>query len=271
MPFVPVRGKQLEYLDSGDGETPIILIHGAGSSALIWHQVQQHLENASLRTLALSLPGAGGSDAPDDVDDYNSDAYAADIRGALDQLDIHRCVLVGHSLDVQNVISTLADHDEGLTVPAIILIAGGACDFARPPVLGDQREAIIEGFRAREDSPPETPTPEWTREHRGLPKNVRHRLWNDIRNNPFERAVGQRLGELRDRRGFLLKLGVPTLIVSGDSDTVVPLERTLKMYLNLSPDMRFMHILHSIGHYPAAEVPDAVARIVEDFVKEHVA
>ena len=98
MPFVPVRGKQLEYLDSGDGETPIILIHGAGSSALIWHQVQQHLENASLRTLALSLPGAGGSDAPDDVDDYNSDAYAADIRGALDQLDIHRCVLVGHSL-----------------------------------------------------------------------------------------------------------------------------------------------------------------------------
>ncbi|MEM7365015.1 MAG: alpha/beta hydrolase [Pseudomonadota bacterium] len=270
MPFVAVRGKQLEYLESGDGETPVILIHGAGSSALIWHQVQQHLADASLRTLALSLPGAGGSDASDNVDDYNSNAYAADIRGALDQLGIHRCVLVGHSLGVQNVISTLADQGEGLTVPALILMAGGACDFARPPVLGEQREAIIEGFRAGEDSRPETPTPEWTREHRGLPKDVRHRLWNDIRNNPFERAVGQRLGELRDRTGFLLKLEIPTLIVSGDSDTVVPLERTLKMYPNLSPDTRSMHILHGVGHYPNAEVPDTLARIIEGFVKEHV-
>lgn len=271
MGYVQVRGKQLEYLESGEGEHPIVLIHGAGSSALIWHQVQQHLADASQRTIALSLPGAGGSEATDDVDDYNVHAYAADIRGMLDQLDIHQCVLVGHSLGVQNVISVLADHDEGLNVPALILMSGGACDFARPTVRGEQRQTIIDGFTEGREALPEAPTPEWTRAHRGLPKEIRHRLWEDLRNNPIERAIGQRLGELRDRTGFLLKLEIPTLIVSGDADEVVPLERTLKMYPNLDPDTRFMHILHGVGHYPNAENPEAIASIIDVFAKEHVA
>ncbi len=271
MPYVHVRGKQLEYLDSGQGQTPIMLIHGASSSALIWHQVQKILTDSGHRAIALSLPGAAGSDATDNVDDYNVGAYAADIRGTLDQLGIHRCILVGHSLGVQNVISALADHCEGLTVPALVLISGGACDFARPPVQGDQRQAIIDGITSGQEFHPETPTPEWTREHRGLPKDIRHQLWNDLRNNPIERTIGQRLGELRDRTGFLLKLETPTLILSGDTDNVVPLERTLKMYPNLNPGTRSMHILHGVGHYPNAKFPEPVANIIDAFVKEHVA
>jgi pimeloyl-ACP methyl ester carboxylesterase len=269
MPFVQTRGKQLEYFEQGEGSTPIILIHGAGSSALIWDQVQTLMAGQGYRTIAISLPGAGGSDHSDNLKDYNPISYAADIRGALDSLGMHNCVFVGHSLGVQNVLGILADHGEGLKVPAMILMAGGACDVARLEILGTQRDKMIESFGSREPAP-EEPTATWTRQHQGLPAETRHRLWQDILNNPMERVLGQRLGELRDRTGLLIELDIPTLIVSGDRDEVVPLERTLNMYPKLKEENRHMHVLHGVGHFPNAQVPEEISALYCDFLSEHL-
>ncbi|MCB1692467.1 MAG: alpha/beta hydrolase, partial [Pseudomonadales bacterium] len=64
MPFVTAGDKRLEYFERGKGDDVVVLIHGAGSSALIWDTVQGLMAGAGFRTIAISLPGAGGSDRP---------------------------------------------------------------------------------------------------------------------------------------------------------------------------------------------------------------
>ena len=65
MAFVQAGDKRLEYFEVGEGprrpqDNTVVLIHGAGSSAVIWNKVQALMADAGFRTIAISLLGAGG-------------------------------------------------------------------------------------------------------------------------------------------------------------------------------------------------------------------
>ena len=49
MALVQAGGVQLEYFDEGSGDNVAVLIHGAGSSARIWHTVQNELAGGGIR------------------------------------------------------------------------------------------------------------------------------------------------------------------------------------------------------------------------------
>jgi pimeloyl-ACP methyl ester carboxylesterase len=74
---------------------PLLLLHGLGHSARAWDRVILPLaENHDV--VALDLPGCGKSDKPDT--DYSLGAQAAAVRYFLDELEIARTTVVGHSL-----------------------------------------------------------------------------------------------------------------------------------------------------------------------------
>ena len=64
----------------------------------------------------------------------------------------------------------------------------------------------------------------------------------------------------------MASMPVPTMIVSGDADAVVPIEVTLEGYLTLPTDRRHLHVLHGIDHYPNAEAPDQISDALLRFI-----
>ena len=265
MPFVQAADKRLEYLERGSGDDNVILIHGAGSSALIWDTVQTQMAAAGFRTVAISLPGAGRSDHPADSTAYSPDSYAVDIKHALDRLHITRFAIVGHSLGVSNVLSLVDDHGMGLDVQAMIMIAGGGGGPREAP-SPDEIEKIRSSWPEPDPSKENERHTTWEKLHMGLTQEIRDALWMDIQSNPFERAFGQRISARKDRTAFLNKTDIPTLVISGDNDSVVPLTLTLEMYPKLKSTVRHLHVMHGIEHYPNAETPNEVSRAIIGFL-----
>lgn len=268
MPIVQAGSKRLEYFDAGSGDDIVVLIHGAGSSAVIWHEIQALMAADGFRTIAISLLGAGGSDRTTRLEDYTPASYAADIRAALDALGISRFAIAGHSLGVSNVLNLAADHGQDLSIRALILMAGGNV-IGREAESAERAEEIRSRYRPPDPSTEDDRRAAWEGVHQGLSRDTRDQLWLDIQNNPMERTVGQRLGARKDMTEFAGRCEIPALIISGDADSVVPLEHTLAMYPKFRREVRHCHVIHGVDHYPNAQVPKQVAETYVRFLRRH--
>lgn len=264
MPMVQAGDIQLEYFEHGTGENCFVLVHGASSSAVIWDQVQRNLADAGFRSVAVSLRGAGASGRPERDEDYTPKRYAEDLALALAELKLQRFVLVGHSLGVSDVLYLLRDYGSQFEIQALVLMAGGGGGGRPAPDA-----ATIAEIRQRIDAASKQQDPaaraRWEPLHVGLSEEVRDQLWQDIQNNPIERSRGQATSGVDDMTEVLNKLEVPTLVVSGDDDKVVPLGMTLPIYQKLPQDKRFMHIFHGAGHFPNAQIPHKLTDLLVHF------
>jgi len=265
MAFLQAGRVRLEYFDSGQSGTVMVLIHGASSSARIWHTVQARLAEDRVRSIAICMRGAGGSDSTPSSDAYNPAAYARDIVAALKTLDLKTFVLIGHSLGVATALNFMSEHALEFDVQALVLIAGGDAK-GRPSLTPDQVCEIEANLSSPPSEDEATRRALWEPNHLGLPADVRDELWQDIQSNPKERTIGQRIGERPDMTEVLAGLTIPTLVMSGDADRTVALESTLRGYLSLPIEHRHLHIFHGISHFPNAQVPEEVARVLHSFV-----
>jgi pimeloyl-ACP methyl ester carboxylesterase len=87
---------RLHIVREGESGTPIVFVHGLGTSGESWQALMEHLRG-NHRVIALDLLGHGNSPVPDDVEEYTRDRALDDIDDVLATLD-ERAVLVGHSL-----------------------------------------------------------------------------------------------------------------------------------------------------------------------------
>jgi pimeloyl-ACP methyl ester carboxylesterase len=93
--FVDAGDARLHALDYGGDGRPVLLLHGVGGQAWMWHEVAQALRAAG-RVLALDFRGYGDSQwAADGA--YSSDGHAADVEGFIDCLGAREVDLVGFS------------------------------------------------------------------------------------------------------------------------------------------------------------------------------
>jgi pimeloyl-ACP methyl ester carboxylesterase len=117
-----VGGLTLHYLDWGAGRRPpIVFLHGGGLTAHTWDLVCLALRR-SYRCLALDQRGHGESAWPPDGD-YSPEAFVVDIEAVVEQLQLHRPVLVGQSLGGINALSYAARHADELT--ALVVVDAG--------------------------------------------------------------------------------------------------------------------------------------------------
>ncbi|HMO53966.1 MAG TPA: alpha/beta fold hydrolase [Tepidiformaceae bacterium] len=112
MPTFERGGVTLYYEDIGDPEAPaIVLLHGFTVDHRMWRPVVEAFA-ADYRVIAPDLRGHGASDAPEDLDTYSMDAYAADIAALLDHLGVDLCALVGCSFGGMVALQVAVDSPE---------------------------------------------------------------------------------------------------------------------------------------------------------------
>jgi pimeloyl-ACP methyl ester carboxylesterase len=124
-------GVRLAYVEHGTGDPPVLLVHGWCCDHSYFAPQQEHLARRH-RTVAVDLRGHGASDKP--VQDYTIAGFADDLTWLAHELELHRPVVVGHSLGGVIALALAARR------PALPL-AIAACDS---PIL-PSKEALA-GF-----------------------------------------------------------------------------------------------------------------------------
>ena len=119
MPFVTATdGTQIFYKDWGSGP-PVVFSHGWPLTADAWDPQLQLMADNGFRAIAHDRRGGGRSGQP--WDGNNLDTYADDLAAVMDTLDLHDAVLVGHSTGGGEVTRYIGRHGTGRVAKAVLL------------------------------------------------------------------------------------------------------------------------------------------------------
>ena len=253
------------------GSIPLVLLHGFTGAASTWNELLPGF-GAHRRALALSLPGHGGSDAPDDPARYAAHRTAADVLELLDTLGIARCALLGYSMGARVALHTALAATE--RVSALILESGS------PGIIDDseraERRAADEALAADiERDGVEAFVDRWERlalweSQSQLPVSSREAL-------RAQRLAGSARGLANALRGLGAgatpplhgRLGelanIPALLICGALDAkYAELAREMSDALPRST----MHVVEGAGHAVHLERPGELLGAVEEFLME---
>lgn len=250
-----VGGRSIQYLAMGEGDPPLVLVHGFGGDINIFAFNQEAL-SSDRAVYALDLPGHGGSSK--DVGAGDLDFFAGVLGGFLDAAGIERAHLVGHSMGGAVAGSFALAHPG--RVASLVLIASAG--------LGEEINArYIEGFIAANRR----------KEMRNVlqllfadPELVTRDLVNDVlaykRLDGVEEALRTVAGRLfpGGRQARVLDLSgleVPILGIWGSEDRIIPAAHAG----NLPPGAR-SEVIEGKGHMVHMEAAGEVNRIIAGFV-----
>ena len=234
MPMLKVANEgnhpiELHYEDYGSGK-PVVLIHGWPLSGRSWEAQVPALVAAGHRVIAYDRRGFGGSSQP--WSGYDYDTFAADLNELMTQLDLQHATLVGFSMGGGEVARYISTYGTQRVAKAVFAAAvppylyksadnpeGGLNDATIAGFengLGADRIAFLDGFSTGFFSAGGTLKVSEAQRNYAL----------DIA------AIASPKGTLdcihafahTDFRADLAKVTVPTLVIHGDSDAIVPFE-----------------------------------------------
>ena len=251
----------------------VLLIHGIGDSSDTWLKVISRLA-ARHTVIAPDLLGHGESSKP--RADYAISSYACGMRDLLSVLDIDRVSVVGHSLGGGIAMQFAYQFPE--RCERLALIGSGGLGPEIHPLL---RAAAAPGAELGLSLATSVPA------RMGI-RLIAPLLRCGMRLGPDFRYVLERYGSLRPRtarQAFLRTLragvdvygqiitmldrcylaeGMPTLIIWGRRDRVIPVEHANRAH-EVMPSSKLV-IFDKAGHFPHHDEPGRFASVIEDFL-----
>jgi pimeloyl-ACP methyl ester carboxylesterase len=179
--FVHVNGIRLHYLDWGGEGPALIFLTGMGSSAYIYSKFAPRFTDR-FRVLALTRRGHGDSDYPETG--YDADTLTEDIRQFMDQLNIERAVLAGHSLAGVELTHFAATHPA--RVKKLIYLEA-LDDRRRERVFLEQDPLRNVQIKRKESSPPRTFEEYIANVKRDVPEFAA--IWSELWEEEFSHGV----------------------------------------------------------------------------------
>ena len=269
--FVNVEGSKLHFVIRGSGR-PVVLLHGNPGSCQDWATLYGPLAER-YQAFAFDRPGHGHSDRPIHNGDVTVEVQARLLYAALDQLRVERPILVGHSWGGALALAYALSYPRDvaglvLLAPAVYEGDDGVSFLSKLPawpVIGDVVNLLftplIGAWLVRTDlqkafSPDAVPKhylrhtlAEWT-----VPKKVKWYSVDDALLNESLAKLSPRYGELK----------VPTAILTGDSDLIVPAQENSHPLHEALPNST-LTVIPATGHQIPFTRPQAVIDAI-DFV-----
>jgi non-heme chloroperoxidase len=221
-------GIYIFYKDWGTGQ-PIVFSHGWPLSSDDWDAQMMFFLNHGFRVIAHDRRGHGRSTQT--ADGHNMDHYADDLAAVTAHLDLKNAVHVGHSTGGGEVVRYLARHGESRVAKAVLISAVPPLMVKTAANPGGLPKEVFDGFQAQV-------------------ANNRSQFYRDLAAGPFYgyNRPGAKASEgiidnwwrqgmtggskahydgivafsQTDFTADLKKISVPTLVMHGDDDQIVP-------------------------------------------------
>ncbi len=257
-----VRGFEMAYDDTGGNRVPLLLVHGYPLDRTLWSSQRVDLADRT-RVLAPDLRGFGESGMPSGP--MTMDEYADDLRALLDALSIKNAVVAG--LSMGGYIAFAFYRKYAHRVRALILADTRPQPDSPEGKKGRDENVIIartEGAGAIADRMlPKMLTPKTIAETPDLANAARSMMARQ----PVEGIVAALIA-MRDRPDStptLAQIAVPTLVVTGAQDTLIPPKDAEAMQQAIK-GARLVSIPNA-AHLSNFEQPEAFSHAVGEFLK----
>jgi len=269
---VRIHGHDIGYRRTGSGPA-VLLVHGMAGSSATWRAVMPAL-GADHLVVAPDLLGHGESAKP--LGDYSLGAYASGLRDLLGALDVGPVTVVGQSLGGGVAMQLAYQHPE--LVERLVLVNSGGlgrevswilraltlpgAEYVMPVVFpGFVREAGDALGRALVRIGIRAPSLEevW-QAYASLTETANRQSF--VRTLRAVIDLGGQSVSASDR--LYLTAGMPTLIVWGDRDPIIPVAHAYAAH-DAMPGSR-LEVFEGIGHFPHVECPDAFVAVLLDFL-----
>lgn len=283
-----VRGILVRCLESGQGEPAFVLVHGLGSSATKWRDVLPLIGARGRRAIAPDMPGFGRSEAPRAR--YSIGWLAGAVRETMDAAGIGSAHVVGNSLGGMVglwLASVWPERVRSLSLVAAALptVAGQRHDpkvlarFAAPlvPGLGEALYAAFTRMKTPEEIVDDSLDVNVADRSRVSPETIRLLVEEaaERRHRPelrramlsAQRSLAWTMAAERERvRRIANGIGVPTLLVWGNEDRMIPLA-VGEHWVGEIPGAELV-VLDGAGHNPQLEVPEELAGVILAFAEK---
>ena len=262
---------EIHYEDHGAGQ-PVVLIHGYPLSGRAWDKQVPALLDAGYRVITYDRRGFGQASQP--TVGYDYDTFAADLNTLLEHLDLREAVLVGHSMGTGEVTRYLGSYES-------VRVTKGVLVSPIPPFLlqtPDNPDGVPQGLFDGFVRAAQADTPAWMKGFLDNFYNVdtlRGTLvsdqawqasWNLAVTASATAAVACIPTWATDFRDDLAKIDVPVLVLHGDADQVLPLDKTGKRLPGLISDLE-LAVIEGGPHAIPWTHADQVNRALLDFLR----
>ena len=224
-------GTQIYYKDWGTGQ-PVVFSHGWPLNADAWESQMVYLADNGYRCIAHDRRGHGRSSQPWNGNDMNT--YADDLAALIETLDLHGITLVGHSTGGGEVARYIGRHGTKRVVKAVLMgavtplrLKTKANPAGTPIEVFDATRASLAADRSQFFKDLATKFFGANRPGAKVSQGVCDAFW-------LQGMQGGLKNELDCIKAFsetdftadLKKFDVPTLIIHGDDDQIVPIDAT---------------------------------------------
>ncbi len=269
---------KIRYLESGNNDdaerrTHVLFIHGLGSSADRWLDIPDAL-SLYFHTLAIDLPGFGGSDRPSDMN-YTIEVFSDIVKQFMDKIRIidkylgndktSTIALVGHSLGGY-IASKIASGDNSTFLNKLVLVDSSGNLEKPTPLLDEYLDAamnpskekvrkvfeqmvanpllisdvFVQGFIDRINRP-----------------GSKYAFESSLKNSANTQIGIRNLNKIGEKR-------IPTLIIWGMHDKVIPTDHSQIFREAIRGSA--LNIIPGTGHAPFTEKPALVCEYLHKFL-----
>ena len=261
---------EIHYEDHGSGD-PIVLIHGYPLDGNSWERQERALLAAGYRVISYDRRGFGRSSQP--TVGYDYDTFAADLNALLEHLQLEDVSLAGFSMGTGEVVRSLGTYGSRRVRTATLI-------GAIPP------------FLLKTEDNPEGVDGQVFEDIKAAVVSDRYAYFKDFFDNFYnvDKLGGTRISEqawqasfnvaagaspyasyacvdtwLTDFRADLPKIDIPTLVVHGTEDRILPFDATARRLPALIDDLKLVAVEggpHNIGWTHPEEVNEALLEFI---------
>jgi non-heme chloroperoxidase len=234
-------GTVLYYKDWGSGQ-PVVFSHGWPLDADAWDEQLDLVAGHGFRAVAHDRRGHGRSSQPWNGNDL--DTYADDLAELIAQFDLHDVILVGHSTGGGEVTRYIGRHGTARVAKAVLVSAipplmlrTEANPGGLPIETFDEMRTAMARDRPQFFEDLSIPFYGANREHSAVSQGVRDNFWRMSMQAGYKGAYDciKAFSET-DLTEDLKRFDIPTLIIHGDDDQIVPIADSAALSSKLVAD-----------------------------------
>lgn len=255
MGFITVENEnstpiELYYQDQGTGQ-PVVLIHGYPLNGDSWEKQTRELLDLGYRVITYDRRGFGRSSKV--ATGYDYDTFAADLNAVLETLDLHEVTLVGFSMGTGELARYVARYGTDRVARLAFLASLEPFLVQRDDNPEGVPQEVFDGIVAAAKTDRYAWFTQFYADFYNLDENLGSRISEEVVRASWNTAVGSApvaayavvsswIEDFRSDVAAVRDAPLPTLILHGTGDRILPIDATGRRFRELVPDAEYVEV-----------------------------